>query len=175
MKNKFFMVLLFFIIIAFSCRLLFLQYQKNQIVYHTNQHISLLKQIGNEIEEKPILEGDEEYLEHIFVLLLEADNEYNKATLIRNEYNLWGGSFTSSYRLITDVLFNLLDCIDNIDNIEQEKLLYVQSDLSNIALYMEKHYPEGIKKYKDTIYGNTQWTDYEEEVMNYGLGRFNFD
>ena len=117
MKNKFFMVLLFFIIIAFSCRLLFLQYQKNQIVYHTNQHISLLKQIGNEIEEKPILEGDEEYLEHIFVLLLEADNEYNKATLIRNEYNLWGGSFTSSYRLITDVLFNLLDCIDNIDNI----------------------------------------------------------
>lgn len=176
MKKRTFkiMILLFFmlLLVVFSFR----QYQKKKILVHINKHISILKQVGNEINSKSLQSGDDEYLTHILELVIESIDEYYEAYYIREKYSLWGGGFISlniDFRIITDQASYLLDCIGNgtDEELKETYLLYIQSDLTNIASYMEKYYPEGVKKSGDLIYRSSTWKEYERELMNFGLGR----
>ncbi len=175
MKKRKCKVIMFLLIVLLIGIVSFRHYQKEKILKHMNNHISLLKQIGDEINEKDLQDGDDEYLNHIIVLLIDSINEYYDAYYIREKYRLWGEgiiSLTTDFRIIMDQVSHLKDCTGvGIDEKLKEKyLLYIQSDLTNIASYLTEHYPDGVKKYGDWIYKSSTWKEYEREVMNFGFG-----
>ncbi len=163
MKKKLTIIIVSILAILVLSRLLLIQYQKSRIIRCLNEHISYIKTIGTELEETSLLDGDNAYLEQIYVLLVYAYNSYQEAISIAQSYQLT----YASDPLILTIIKNFPSVVDLETSQAKEQLFNIENDLLHFSHYLNTHYPNGIKSYKENFYRTQEWITYKNKYMNY--------